>query len=107
MRWREFSTGVPHQGIATIVREVVENTMGLLGAKTGVTDNASINVLPHPEPRHAIALTGAVLVSSITLLPCPSLCCLVCIQEQTSSRDDSDCWNAQRCYESSQRYYPC
>ena len=63
MRWREFATPIPHDGVYSVLREVAENTMGVFGAKMGLTDNASVNIVPHPSggKGRALALTGKLL----------------------------------------------
>lgn len=37
---------------------VGETMMGLAGGLDGVTDNASVNIVPHPTSGRALALTG-------------------------------------------------
>ena len=69
MRWREFATAVPHDSVYSVLREVAENTMGIFGIKMGLTDNASVNIVPHPSggKGRALALTGTIIL--VLLIP--------------------------------------
>jgi len=48
MKWREFATPVPSEGVLTKISEVATMALGSMGIGQGVTDNASVNVLPAP-----------------------------------------------------------
>jgi carlactone synthase/all-trans-10'-apo-beta-carotenal 13,14-cleaving dioxygenase len=48
MKWREFATPVPSEGILSTVTDIATMALGSMGIGQGVTDNASVNVLPAP-----------------------------------------------------------
>jgi len=56
MRWREFGTPITHDGIGSILREYSDYALGMFGVPNSFTDNASVNVVPHPEGRKGSAL---------------------------------------------------
>lgn len=70
MRWREFGTPVPHRSLGERVAEVAGTILGTMGLSQGVTDNASVNVIPQPCGR-VLAVTetvqGTYLVDVATL----------------------------------------
>jgi len=48
MKWREFATPVPAEGLFSKITDVATMALGSMGIGQGVTDNASVNVLPAP-----------------------------------------------------------
>ncbi|KAL4523246.1 hypothetical protein Ndes2437B_g00374 [Nannochloris sp. 'desiccata'] len=48
MQWREFATPVPSEGVFSRISDVATMAFGSMGIGQGVTDNASVNVLPAP-----------------------------------------------------------
>jgi carlactone synthase/all-trans-10'-apo-beta-carotenal 13,14-cleaving dioxygenase len=48
MKWREFATPVPSEGIFSTAADIATMALGSMGIGQGVTDNASVNVLPAP-----------------------------------------------------------
>lgn len=49
LRWREFGTPVAHDSLISRVAEMAGIILGTLGLSQGVTDNASVHVLPRPD----------------------------------------------------------
>ena len=70
MRFREFNTAPTHSSALGKAREVAATVLGAVGVGEGLTDNASVNVVPFGD-RTALALTetasGAYLVDADTL----------------------------------------
>lgn len=59
MRWREFATAPKYEGLKDRLVDVAGTLGGVLGLAQGVTDNASVNVVPLPGGG-AVALTETV-----------------------------------------------
>ena len=49
MRWREFATPVPSDSFFSKVADVLGMALGSVGMGQGVTDNASVNIIPIPS----------------------------------------------------------
>lgn len=48
MKWREFGTAVPSNGIVDKITDFAQTALGAMGIGEGVTDNASVSILPRP-----------------------------------------------------------
>lgn len=59
MHWREFATPVPADGVLQKVKDVATMALGSMGIGQGVTDNASVNVLPQGDKVWAVTETVA------------------------------------------------
>jgi carlactone synthase / all-trans-10'-apo-beta-carotenal 13,14-cleaving dioxygenase len=60
MKWREFATSVPSEGVFSKVGDVATMALGSMGIGQGVTDNASVNVVPAPGKNKFWAVTETV-----------------------------------------------
>ncbi|KAL4859791.1 Carotenoid cleavage dioxygenase 8 B [Chlorella vulgaris] len=59
MRWREFATAPRYESLGDRLSDVASTLGGVLGLAQGVTDNASVNIVPLPDGT-AVALTETV-----------------------------------------------
>ncbi|CAG9463746.1 unnamed protein product [Pedinophyceae sp. YPF-701] len=59
MRWREFGTAIPSESGLQKAAEYATTILGSMGLTQGVTDNASVNVVPW-APGTALAMTETV-----------------------------------------------
>ncbi|GAB4823966.1 hypothetical protein N2152v2_011012 [Parachlorella kessleri] len=56
LKWREVGTPRPHDNLWDAVLDVAQTLLGVLGWGDGVTDNASVSLVPQPNGR-CLALT--------------------------------------------------
>ncbi|GAB4823958.1 hypothetical protein N2152v2_011004 [Parachlorella kessleri] len=59
MRWREFGTPIPHASLWSKLAEAADMAAGSLGLTQGMTDNASVSVVPQPGGK-VVALSETV-----------------------------------------------
>ena len=59
MHWREFATPRPTHGLLEKAKDVATMALGSMGIGQGVTDNASVNVLPQGDRVWAVTETVA------------------------------------------------
>jgi carlactone synthase/all-trans-10'-apo-beta-carotenal 13,14-cleaving dioxygenase len=48
MRWREFATAPKYDSLGERLSDIANTLLGTMGLSQGVTDNASVNVIPLP-----------------------------------------------------------
>ena len=46
MRWREFATAPKYESLGARLADIANTLLGTMGLSQGVTDNASVNIIP-------------------------------------------------------------
>lgn len=59
MKWREVGTPRPHNNLLEMFADISQTMLGVMGLGDGVTDNASVNIIPQPNGQ-VLAVTETV-----------------------------------------------